>query len=143
MKDLQKRVAYLQGLAEGLELDDSKEGKLISEILAVLEDMADEMAGFQEQLADMDDYMDSIDGDLADVEDQVFGDEEEDDEVDADEEDLIDVECPNCHEVVCFDSAILYDDQPTEVTCPVCDAVVFSNEEDFSVEEYEEEETEE
>ena len=136
MKDLQKKVAYLQGLAEGMDLDHSKEGKLIGEILGVLESMSDYIAYLQQQQEDLEDYLESVDSDLSDLEDEVFGDEDDEDEDeddDVDEDNLIDVECPNCHETVCFDSAILYDDQPTEVTCPVCDAVVFSNDEDFTV----------
>ena len=40
--DIAKKVAYIQGLADGLELDgDTKEGKVLAAILDVLEDMAD------------------------------------------------------------------------------------------------------
>ena len=37
MKDVLKQVAYLQGLADGMELEDSKEGRVISEMLNLLE----------------------------------------------------------------------------------------------------------
>ena len=47
---------------------------------------------------------------------------------------MVDVECPNCHETVCFDESILYDEDPIEVICPNCEAVVFSNEDEFEVE---------
>ena len=75
-------------------------------------------------------------GALADVEDEVF-------DVDDDEDDdMVDVECPNCHEQVCFDASILYDDDLIEVTCPNCGAVVFVNDEEDD-EELEEDEEEE
>ena len=122
MRDLQQKVAYVQGLSDGLDLENSKEGRIISEMLGILEGMADYIDSLQEQLEDMEDYIESIDSDLSDVEDEIFGDEEE-----GGEDDMVDVECPNCHEQVCFDSAILYDDDLIEVTCPNCNAVVFVN----------------
>ena len=42
--EISEKVAYLKGLAEGLNLDtDSKEGKLIAAIIDVLDDMAETM----------------------------------------------------------------------------------------------------
>lgn len=125
MQDIQQKVAYLQGLTDGMELDQSKEGKIIREMLNVLEQMADYIGYLNEQIEDMDDYMESIDSDLTDVEDEVFGVEE--DEYDEEDDGMVDVVCPNCHEEVCFDASILYDDDLIEVTCPNCDAVVFVN----------------
>lgn len=136
MKELLHKVAYLQGLADGLELEDSKEGRLIKEILSVLDLMTDYIGAIDDQVEDMEDYLESIDSDLADVEDEVF-------DVDDDEDyDMVDVECPNCHEQVCFDASILYDDDLIEVTCPNCGAVVFVNDEEDD-EELEEDEEEE
>ena len=37
--NISEKVAYLKGLAEGLELEDSKEGKLIKGIIDVLDDI--------------------------------------------------------------------------------------------------------
>ena len=136
MKELLQKVAYLQGLADGLELEDSKEGRLIKEILSVLDLMTDYIGAIDDQVEDTEDYLESIDSDLADVEDEVF-------DVDDDEDDdMVDVECPNCHEQVCFDASILYDDDLIEVTCPNCGAVVFVNDEEDD-EELEEDEDEE
>lgn len=131
MKELLQKVAYLQGLADGMELEESKEGRLIREILNVLDAMADYIGALDDQVDDIEDYLESIDADLADVEDEVFGEEED--------EDVVDVECPNCHEQVCFDSSILYDEDLIEVTCPNCGAVVFTNDEDEDEEDEEEE----
>ena len=141
MKELEKKVAYLQGLADGFELEDSKEGKLISEILDVLEDMVECMAFLREEQEDMEEYLEGMDNDLSDLEDDFYEEDDEDD----DDDDYVEIECPNCHETVCFDSAILYDDDLIEVTCPVCDTVVFINgeEDDFEEDEEEEEDGEE
>ena len=123
MKDLQQKVAYLQGLSDGLELDDSREGKVIGEMLKVLEDVAEQLAFLQGQQEDLEDYLESIDSDLADLEDDVYGEEDDEDEDDG----MVDVECPVCQEQVCCDEAILYDEDVIEVTCPSCGAVVFTN----------------
>ena len=131
MRELLKKVAYLQGLTDGMELEDSKEGKVINGILEVLEDMAEYLHSLTEQQNDLEDYLEPVDSDLGDVEEVVFEEEDYEDE----DEDYVDVECPTCHEVVCFDRSILYDEDPIEVVCPNCEGVVFSNDEDFEVEE--------
>ena len=85
--------------------------------------MAEEMADLREQHEDLEDYVETIDSDLATVEEVVYEDEEDDD-------DYVEVECPNCHEQVCFDAAILDEEDPIEVTCPCCNAVVYDSDED-------------
>ena len=48
---ISEKVAYLKGLAEGLNLDtDSKEGKLIAAIIDVLDDMAEKFADVEEDV---------------------------------------------------------------------------------------------
>ena len=138
MKDLEQRVAYLQGLADGLGLEDSKEGKVITEMLSVLEDIVEHLAFLGEEQDDLIDYVESIDDGLSTLEDDFYEDDDDDDD------DYVEIECPNCHETVCFDAGILYDDDLIEVTCPVCDTVVFVNgdEEDFAEDEDEEEDGE-
>jgi ribosomal protein S27E len=123
MKDLHQKVAYLQGLTEGMELD-TKEGKIIGEILATMEELVEYIYLLREEQVNLEDYVESIDSDLADLEDEVyeFYDEEDDD--------FIEVACPECGELVGFDAAILYDEDFTEVVCPVCDTVVFINDDD-------------
>ena len=60
-----ERIAYIKGLAEGLDLDkDSKEGKLFGAIIEALEDIALEVTDLTERV-------DMIDCDLADVEDYI------------------------------------------------------------------------
>ena len=144
MCELKEKVVFLQGLAQGMEIDaESKEGKLITSMLEVMADMADAMAEMSDSLDEVFDYVDELDEDLADVEEEVFGEEECDCCCD-DEEDYVEVTCPNCHEVVCFSSDILEADEPIEVVCPVCDAAVFSNDAEYiELEDEEAEKTEE
>lgn len=146
MCELKEKVVFLQGLAQGMEInEDSKEGKLITAMLDVLADMADAVAEISEDLDEVYDYVDELDEDLAEVEEEVFGEEEcdcgcdcdcdcdceEDGDCECDEDDYVEVTCPNCHEVVCFSSDILEADEPIEVVCPVCDAAVFSNDAEY------------
>ena len=45
--EISEKVAYLKGLAEGLNLDtESKEGKLIAAIIDVLDDMAEKIGNY-------------------------------------------------------------------------------------------------
>ena len=124
--EITEKIAYLKGLAEGMELDtEKKEGKLLSAIIDVLDDIAlelEDMQDFEEELAD---GLDAVSDDLEDVEDVIFDDddddEDEDDEYEYDEldedEDCYATTCPNCEEEIFFDESILEDGA---VVCPNC-----------------------
>ena len=137
MSELKSRVAYLQGLAEGLSLEpNSKEGKLFSAIIGVLDDIVHEVEEMSEKQVELESYIEAIDEDLGDLEENVYEDDDEydfdeedyeDDEDDMDEGSYVEIECPKCHDVVRFDSSILEDEDAIEVTCPNCDEVVYVN----------------
>ena len=124
-----ERIAYIKGLAEGLDLDkESKEGKLFTAIIEALDDIALEVT-------DMTERVDMIDCDLADVEDYIDGLEEsfdddwdddwydEDEDEDDEDDGVYEFECPNCHETVYFDDSIFEDDDDDfELECPACGA---------------------
>jgi phage FluMu protein Com len=135
---LDEKIAYLQGLKEGLGLDEStKEGKMLTAILDVLEDVVDELDALSAEQDELNEYAEAIDEDLGDLEAEVYGeddyseddDEDEDEDLeDWDDENYIEVECPQCHDVVRFASSLLADRDVTKVTCPNCDKVVYLNE---------------
>lgn len=126
MHDLTERAAYLQGLAEGLDLGmDSKEGKVLSSMIDLLQDLAHSVSDLQVSHTELETYVETLDEDLYDLEDEVYEDAALD--LADDEDDYVEVECPSCHETVSFDSDILEDDDILEVTCPNCDTVVFVN----------------
>ena len=125
MKNIQQKVAYLEGLIKGMELKDAKVGSVLTEIVDILGDIAEHLDILHKEHQDLEDYVESMDSDLSDLEEDFYEDLDDD---------CVEVECPNCHEVVCFDSSILYADELIEVTCPECNAVVFVNGEE---EEYE------
>ena len=122
--ELSKRAAYLQGLVDGLGVDEStKEGKIIKAMSALLAEMAEALEGLDEDLSraydqinDLSDELEDLEADLYEDEDddEDEGDEEDDDDDDEDDEEDADdandddiasepfyeVACPNCGETV-------------------------------------------
>lgn len=73
MDYLFQKVSYLQGLADGLGVDENtNEGKLISHIIDVLGEFAEVLDEVIEDQRDLEEYVNFIDEDLADVEDEVY-----------------------------------------------------------------------
>ena len=109
---ISEKVAYLKGLAEGLNLDTekSKEGKLISVMIGILEEVAMSIEYLEENSLALGEEIDTLSDDLADVENVVF---EEDDD------DFFEVECPDCGEPLRIDEDDL---AGGIVQCPSCDS---------------------
>lgn len=137
-EDLKARVSYLKGLAEGLALDEeSKEGKLLRQIVDVLDEMAYEIEQLKTEYEELLEYAEAIDEDLAEIEDDVYGDYDEDEEEDDDDETFT-VECPNCREMVEISDNLLHAEGPIKVTCPRCNEVVMMDDEDWDEEDLDE-----
>ena len=122
--EITEKVAYLKGLAEGMELDtEKKEGKLLAAIIDVLDDIALELQDIEDEQAELSEGLDAVSDDLEDVEDVVFEDWDEDDDDDYEEDELDEDEdcyattCPTCEETIYFDESVLEDG---EVVCPNC-----------------------
>ncbi|HAQ96813.1 MAG TPA: hypothetical protein DCR92_06100 [Faecalibacterium sp.] len=114
--ELNKKAAYLQGLVDGLGIDDTtKEGKIIKAMSALLGEMAEAIEGMDEDLSRAYDQINDLSDELEDLEADLY--EEEDDEDDSDTEDedaedddandddiasepFYEVACPNCGETV-------------------------------------------
>ena len=140
MPELKEKIAYLRGLAEGLELDpNSKEGKLWAALFEVLEEVSSEIEDLAVNQDDLEEYIEVLDEDLGEIEDDFYGDDENyycdccEDEVVDDYlgGSYIEVECPSCRDIVRFDAEILDDDDVIEVYCPNCDEVVYVNDDSF------------
>lgn len=115
-----EKVAYLKGLADGLAIDTekSKEGKLISVIIDILEEMGMSIEDLEENATALGEELDAVSDDLADVEEAVFGEDEDDeDECCCDEDDFFEVECPNCNEPLVIDEDVL---EAGVIECPSC-----------------------
>ncbi|OLS03931.1 CD1247 N-terminal domain-containing protein [Tissierella creatinophila] len=83
MNYLFQKVSYLQGLAEGLGVDDtSNEGKLLLQIIDVLGEFTEVLDEVVEDQVGLEEYVSFIDEDLSDVEDEVYDDYDEFDEYD-------------------------------------------------------------
>lgn len=135
---ISEKVAYLKGLAEGLNLDTekSKEGKLISVMIGILEELAMSVEDLEENALNLGEEIDVLSDDLADVEDMVFEDDEDDEDYD---DDWFEVECPTCGADIVVDDEALADG---EVECPSCGtryAMELSDDDDDEDEEPEEE----
>jgi len=128
VRDLKARVAYLQGLSAGMNIEtESKEGRILSNVIEVLDDFATTIKEMEEAHDQLENYLESIDEDLFHLEEDVYNDEAEA----AEEGEYLEVDCPRCGEVVCFESDVLEDEDTIEVTCPNCDEVVFVNDDTF------------
>lgn len=111
---ISEKVAYLKGLAEGLNLDTekSKEGKLISVMIGILEELAMSVEDLEENALNLGEEIDVLSDDLADVEEAVFDEDGEDYD-----DDWFEVECPTCGADIMVDDEALADG---EVECPSC-----------------------
>ena len=104
-----EKAAYLKGLFDGYEIDaTAKEGKIISELLTLVADMADEISALKADNRELHEYVEELE-------------DEDDDEYDDDEEsEYYEIVCPSCGEVVCFDDTLEED----ELICPACGELV-------------------
>ena len=131
MSDLGKKVGYLKGLMEGMDLSgDPSRGKLLSAMADLLSEISDRVESMEELLDDLNDYVESIDDDLSELEgmhdeDDDFGsfDGYEDEEplrlikndVSAPEKVMLPVRCPDCAAVFLISGA-----PSGRYVCPVC-----------------------
>ena len=122
--EITEKVAYLKGLAEGMDLDtDKKVGKLLAAIIDTLDDIALELEDIKDEQTELADGLDAVSDDLEDVEDLLYGDEDDEDDAEYELDDLSEDEecyattCPTCEETIYFDESVLEDGQ---VICPNC-----------------------
>lgn len=125
MNYIREKVAYLKGLAEGMQISDStNEGKLLKAIIDVLDDVAHAVEDLEEVQEQISEQMDSMDEDLAEVESVIFGEDEDEDEDEEEDgcdcEDCIgEFECPHCNQLVCLTEE-MFDKKGDKIKCPNC-----------------------
>ena len=114
--ELNKKAAYLQGLVDGLGIDDTtKEGKIIKAMSALLGEMAEAIESVDEDLSRAYDQINDLSDELEDLEADLYEEEDDEDDSDAEEETdedddandddiasepFYEVACPNCGETV-------------------------------------------
>lgn len=113
-----EKVAYLRGLADGLNLNAEKsETKMFKAIMDVLDDMALTMSDLEDNVAVISEQVDAVDEDLDSLETLIY-----EDDIDLDDEcdcccDYYEVECPVCKEIINVDEGIL---EEGSIECPNC-----------------------
>ena len=154
MSEISKKVAYIKGMAEGMELteDTAKDAKdkLLLQMLDALDLIAEELDSIRDRQDEAERYIDELDSDLGELEEAVFEeddededddcgcgchhhhgqdeDKDEDEEEDEDEDDSLDFieyECPHCGTVIFFDENAF--DMEEEHLCPNCHRKVFED----------------
>jgi len=146
---IKEKVAYLEGLAEGMNIDSTEQGKIFAAIIDTLNDIADEIDELNENALDIGEELDAISDDLAEVEDFLLEDEYDNDDdfdFDFDDEDYddddydengdvkacdlcgnadvefaIDVNCPECNAEIELDEEDIANES---VTCPACNKLI-------------------
>ena len=123
--ELSNKAAYLQGLVDGLGVDEStKEGKIIKAMSALLAEMAEALEGVDEDLSRAYDQINDLSDELEDLEADLYEDEDDEGEDDEDDEDDDeDADDANDDDIA---SEPFY-----EVACPNCGETVYVSEEDL------------
>lgn len=127
MATITEKVAYLKGLVEGMDIDQStKEGKVLTAVMDVLSDLATTLEDLEDYTAELTEQVDAIDEDLDLLESDYYEDWEEDDDYcdgccdDCDEDcgdEFYDVTCPSCDTTFCVDEETLLEGG---IECPNC-----------------------
>jgi len=138
VSDLRAKVAYLHGLAEGLDIDtNSAEGRVLASMIDVLGDVADAIEEVHDAQDELVEYMEDVDDDLTALEETVYDCDEEGEIISfIPEEQLLDREdgveligCPECGETLAARAGDLDDDE-FDVVCPVCGCSLQATEDD-------------
>ena len=134
--ELNKKAAYLQGLVDGLGVDEStKEGKIIKAMAALLGEMADAIAAMDEDLTHAYDQINDLSEELEDLEADLYEDDAADEDEDARDDDIAsepfyEVACPACGETVYVSEDDLDAGEANCTHCGVSFEVALEGEED-------------
>lgn len=114
---LSEKSAYLKGLMDGLDLNkDTAEGKMISGIVDLLQEMTTSISDLEENAIAVSDELDEIEEDLDAIEEFLIDEDEDDDDFDEDYDDDDDYGfADDDGEDFDYDDEVVYD-----VTCPTC-----------------------
>lgn len=126
---MMESVAYLKGLAQGLDINETtKEGKLLLAIVDVLDEMAESICDIEDVCEEFDELIEVIDEDLGDLEENFYGldddcdcdcgcEDEDDEDFFSEDDDLYEVTCPNCNDVIYLNEEMLLSG---DMDCPNC-----------------------
>ncbi len=154
---LTEKMSYLQGLLDGLDIDNStKEGKAVLQMAEVMSEMVLYVEDLQSQVDELTELCDILDEDLGAIEDDFYEDDmdcsgdcencdedddwepldEEDDDFDFDEDDdeLYEITCPTCGDTILLDERIIEDGS---MNCPNCNELLEFDFDDLTIEDIE------
>lgn len=162
---LTEKMSYLQGLIDGLEIDDStKEGKVLLKMNELMKEVVLYVDDLQSQVDELTELCEILDEDLGMVEEDFYDDsdftcgecegccdeddEDEDfsdldfdeDEFDFDEDDdeeLYEVTCPTCGDTILLDEGMI---DEGNINCPNCNELLEFDFDDLTIEDFEGEE---
>ena len=123
MSYISEKVAYLDGLADGLGIEDEKQGKLLRGSIDVLSAIAEELEEQDESLDDLSGCIDHLYDEIDQIDESLFSDDDEEDAFD--EDGFLEVVCPSCGETIYFDEEML--DAEEGLICPSCNEPVSIN----------------
>ncbi len=158
---LTEKMSYLQGLIEGLEIDEStKEGKALVKMSEVLSELVLYVDDLQSQVDELTELCDILDEDLGAVEEDFYDfdeddecgpcgscddfdddydeyDDEFDEDMDFDDEDeeLYEITCPTCGDTVLINEKML---DEGSINCPNCNELLEFDVDDITIEDIEE-----
>lgn len=147
---LTEKMSYVQGLIDGLDIDEStKEGKALLAMADVMHEMVMYVEDLQSQVDELTELCDILDEDLGSVEDDLYDFDEEcgcdecdcgedyddDDDYEFDDDDeLYEVTCPSCGDTILLDESII---DEGSMNCPNCDELLEFDYEDLTIEDFE------
>ena len=73
MSRISEKVAYLDGLMEGLEIEDAKQKKLFNAIIDALDSIAEELSDHDDAIEELNDSIDEIYDDMDDYDEILYG----------------------------------------------------------------------
>lgn len=157
---LTEKMSYLQGLLDGMEIDNStKEGKALLAMSEVMSELVLYVEDLQSQVDELTELCDILDEDLGQVESDIydendfecgecdkcpedeedFDDDDDEDGFDFDDDDeLYEVTCPSCGDTILIDEGMI---EEGSINCPNCDELLEFDYDNLTIEDFEETET--
>ena len=83
---MKEKVAYLKGLAEGMNIGGEGQGKLLNAMISTMDEMADAIDENEAAMAEIDECLDDIYDELDNIDDYLSDDEDEDEDEEDDDE---------------------------------------------------------
>jgi len=114
-----QQVAYLKGLAEGMELGkEKKEEKILHAIIELMESIATEIAEIRDTIAELDEEIAELGDDVEMICEEILSEDIDlDDMDDLSDPVFFDVTCPKCGNEIVIDEDILAQES---IDCPSC-----------------------